>query len=153
MYLWLCGANSLPNCMVYSIFFERWEYQRPYTGSTLLQGEGSIRSLIRKCVRYISYTGQHAWKWCKETFWQLLWNIFSEWHKQNLFKITMSCCMRRAVVEPGRPRGCFLGCQSATPGTFIKDLCETNFPQVIHLPTSEVEVLEPLEFKFCDGDY
>jgi hypothetical protein len=63
--------------------------------------------------------------------------------------------MKRAVVEPGRPRGYFLGCQSEPPppGTFIKDWCETNFPHVIHLPTSEVEVLEPLEFKFCGGDY
>jgi hypothetical protein len=40
-----------------------------------------------------------------------------------------------------------------SPGTFIKDWWETNFLQVIHLQTSEVEVLEPLEFKFCNGDY
>lgn len=58
--------------------------------------------------------------------------------------------MRRVVVEQGRPSGCFLECQSApTPGNFIKGWCETNFPHVIHLPTSESEVLEPLEFKFC----
>lgn len=59
--------------------------------------------------------------------------------------------MRKAVIELGRPRGCFLGFQSAPPppGTFIEDWCATNFLKAIHLPTSEVKSLNPWNLSFA----